>query len=538
MHRDKSRSKAVTKTSTTHPLEISTVLLPEGNGRVGITFCPGKCDLQAHDGRWTRDLPLDLGTLRAWGANALVTLLEDHEFDLLHVRELGDMAEAAGLEWHHLPIPDMAAPGWHFERRWLYSGTRLRRLLRRGGRVVIHCRAGLGRTGAVAARLLVELGVPPSEAVSQVRKARPGAIQTTEQEQHVHACRRVSANNDETVSRRLACLIGGALGDAFGFPVTLEDLAAIQKRHGATGLREPELRQGRLVVSDETRMTLFTLEGLTRAMQVPNQSEHDLLAHIRLSYLDWLECQGLGGAAGNHATRLFKHAALHTQRAPSKVCIQALREDAVGTPERPVNDSRESGGVMRVAPVALMPEMNLERSFRIGSRAAAMTHGHPDGYLPAGILAAAIHGLLEGKPLQTAMIHAGDQARSMPGFDPVIQRLRAAVDASILPYANRLPDALGSARHSLDTLLIGFYAAGRSQDFREVMAIAANHDGDSGAAASVAGQLYGALRGIEALPNEWARRLDVLDALCDLADWALPLWRRAAILPARSKAAA
>ncbi len=525
----------MTKTSTTHPLDIAMVSLPEGGGVVGITFCPGKCDIQAHNGPWTRDLPLDLGTLRAWGANALVTLLEDHEFDLLHVRELGGMAESAGLEWHHLPIPDMAAPGWHFERRWVYSGVRLRRLLRRGGRVVVHCRAGLGRAGTIAARLLVELGMPPSEAISQVRKVRPGAIQTAEQEHHVHACRRVTPSHDETVSRRLACLLGGALGDAFGYPVAYDDLAAIQARHGVLGLREPEFRQDRLLVSDETQMTLFTLEGLTRAMQTPKQSEHDLLEQIRLSYLDWLECQGLGSGAGNHATRLLKHAALHAQRAPCKICIQALRAGSVGSPERPINDCKESGGAMRVAPVALMPEMSVERAFRIGARAAALTHGHPAGYLPAGILAAAVRGLLEGKPLQIALIHAGDQARAMTGHEPILARLRATVDASILPYANRLPDVLGKTRESMDALSIGFYAAGRSQDFLEVMAIAANHDGDSDAAASVAGQLFGTLRGIEALPNDWIRRLDVLEALCDLADWALPLWRRGAILPARSK---
>lgn len=66
------------------------------------------------------------------------------------------------------------------------------------------------------------------------------------------------------------------------------------------------------------------------------------------------------------------------------------------------------------------------------------------------------------------------------------------------------------------------------------MAIAANHDDDSDVAASVAGQLFGALHGIESLPHGWVRCLDVLDALCDLADWALPLWRRAAT-PAQQK---
>ncbi len=521
----------MTKTSSTHPLKIATVSLPDGSGALGITFCPGKCDIQAHNGPWSRDLPLDLGTIRAWGANALVTLLEDHEFDLLHVRELGDMAESAGLEWHHLPITDMDVPGWHFERRWIYSGARLRRLLRRGGRVVIHCRAGLGRAGTITARLLVELGVPPAEAVSQARKARPGAIQTVEQERHVYACKRVVPSQDETIARRLACLIGGALGDAFGYPVAYDKLEAIQKRHGINGLREPEFRQDRLVVSDETQLTLFTLEGLTRAMQIPNQSEHDLLEQIRLSYLDWLESQGLGKGTANHATRLLKHAALHTQRAPCKTCIQALRSGNVGSPERPINDSRDSGGVMRVTPVALRPEMNPERVFRIGARAAALTHGHPAGYLPAGILAAAVHGLLEGKSLQIAMIHAGDQARAMPGHQETLKQLRAAIDASILPYTGQLPRTLGLRRESGEALAIGFYAASRSLDFRDVLAIAANHDGDSDTAASVAGQLFGAQHGIESLPHDWVRRLDVLDALCDLADWALPLWRRAGFIP-------
>jgi ADP-ribosylglycohydrolase/protein-tyrosine phosphatase len=516
---------------TTPPLEIATLSLPDGNGTLGLASCPGRCELHTRNGTWARDLPIDLGTIRSWGANALVTLLEEHEFDMLHVRPLGDMAESAGLEWHHLPIPDMDAPGWHFERRWVYSGPRLRRLLRRGGRVLVHCRAGLGRAGTIAARLLVEMGTPPAEAISQVRKARPGAIQTSEQERHIYTVRRSLPNQDEAVSRRLACLVGGALGDAFGYPVAFDSLAAIQKRHGPAGLREPEFHQNRLVVSDETQLTLFTLEGLTRAMQIASQSETDILEQVRLAYLDWLECQNLGRTGGSHATRLLKHAVLHAQRTPGKACIQALRSGGTGTPEKPINDSREGSGIMRVAPVGCMPEMNAERAFRLGARAAALTHGHPAGYLPAGILAAAIHGLLAGKPLQTAMIHAGDQARPWTGHEAPMQRLDAAFDASVRPYTGTLPETLGHGRVGEEALAIGFYAASRSQDFRDVMAIAVNHDGDSDSCASVAGQLFGALHGIEALPHDWVRRLDVLDALCDVVDWTLPLWRRAAASP-------
>lgn len=518
----------MTRSSTTHPLQIASISLPVGEGVLGITFCPGKCDLEAHDGPWSRDLPLDLGAIRAWGANALVTLLEAHEFDLLHVHRLGDMAEAASLEWHHLPIPDMGEPGWHFERRWIYSGPRLRRLLRRGGRVVVHCRAGLGRAGTIAARLLVELGMPPAEAISQVRKARPGAIQTPEQEHHVHAARRVSASQDESVSQRLACLLGGALGDAFGYPIAFENLSSIQKRHGTGGLREPELQKNQLVVSDDTQMTLFTLEGLTRAMQTSTLAEQDLLEHVRLSYLDWLESQGLATAGASHPTRLLKHAALHVQRAPAKTCIQSLRAGGGGSPELPINESREASGLMRVAPVACMPEMNAERAFRLASRAAAITHGHPTCYLAAGMLAAMLHGLLEGKPLQTALIHACDQARAWRGHQDIVKHMETALEASVRPYSGALPEVLGTGRSSDEALAIGFFAASRSLDFREVMVIAANHDGQSEVTAGIAGQLFAAQRGLEALPHAWIRRLDVQDALCDLADWSLPLWLRAA----------
>lgn len=518
----------MTRSSTSHPLQIATLPIPTGEGTLGLTFCPGKCDPYAHNGPWARDLPLDLGAIRGWGAHALVTLLEDHEFDLLHVGRMGDSAEAAGLDWYHLPIPDMGEPGWQFERRWIYAGARLRRLLRRGGRVVLHCRAGLGRAGTIAARLLVELGVPPAEAVSLVRKARPGAIQTAEQEHHVHQARRVAPAQDEAISRRLGCLLGGALGDAFGYPVAFESLAAIQQRHGPAGLREPEFHKQQLEVSDDTQLTLFTLEGLTRAGHAGGITDRELLEQVRLAYLDWLECQGVSPADGSHPTRLLKHAALHARRSPAKSCIESLRAGAAGTPEKPANDSREAGVVLRAAAVACMPEMNAERAFRLAARAAALTHGHPAGFLSAGILAATLCGLLEGKPLQTALIHACDQARAWPSHAPVVRHLEAALEASVRHQGAVLPAALGAGRSGDEALAIGYYAVHRSTDFREVLAIAANQDGLSDIGAGIAGQLFAAQRGIEGLPQAWIRRLDVQDALFDLADWALPLWRRSA----------
>ena len=100
--------------------------------------------------------------------------------------------EERDLTWLHCPIPDFDGPGAAFERAWADAGPRARDILRRGGTVVSHCRGGIGRAGTVASRLLIELGAAtPDEALRRVRQARPGAVETWEQEQHVLSCRAV-----------------------------------------------------------------------------------------------------------------------------------------------------------------------------------------------------------------------------------------------------------------------------------------------------------------------------------------------------------
>jgi ADP-ribosylglycohydrolase len=97
----------------------------------------------------------------------------------------------------------------------------------------------------------------------------------------------------------------------------------------------------------------------------------------------------------------------------------------------------------------------------------------------------------------------------------------------VRPFTGTLPEALGQGWVGEQALAIAVYAASRSQSFREVLAIATNHSGDSDSTASLAGQLFGAQHGLESLPHEWIRRLDVFDACLDLVDWSQPLWRRA-----------
>ena len=175
------------RTSLTHPMLIATLALPTG-GRIGLTFCPGKCDDHAMTGSWSRDLDIDLRAIVDWGASTLVTLIETHEFQYLRVPNLGSSAQALGLAWYHLPIRDVSVPDSSFEAVWESVGAELRERLQRGEGLVVHCRGGLGRAGTVAARLLVEFGELPARALEQVRAVRPGAVETWEQERYVLSC--------------------------------------------------------------------------------------------------------------------------------------------------------------------------------------------------------------------------------------------------------------------------------------------------------------------------------------------------------------
>jgi ADP-ribosyl-[dinitrogen reductase] hydrolase len=87
--------------------------------------------------------------------------------------------------WYHLAIVDASIPDQRFEQEWEIAGEEVRALLRGGHDVLVHCRGGLGRAGTIAARLLVELGMDPAEAIARVRAVRPGAIETREQERFV-----------------------------------------------------------------------------------------------------------------------------------------------------------------------------------------------------------------------------------------------------------------------------------------------------------------------------------------------------------------
>ena len=504
-----------TKTSLTRPLKIDA--MPCGGGLLGMTLCPGKQVESNFGGRWERDLALDMGAIVDWGASTLVSLLEDHEFPRFGIPDLGKVVEDAGLEWHCLPIRDVDVPDERFERLWTYSGHILRRKLASGERIVLHCRGGLGRTGTIGARLLIECGVAPEEAVRRVRAARAGTVETADQEAYVLRQRAVAPDDWYYADRVLACLLGGAVGDALGFEVEFQSLSDIRERFGPEGIQQPALnRAGKMVVSDDTQMTLFTAEGLIESIaRNGSTSTADGLDAVRAATLDWYAMQ-TGRDAGD---RLAEYAVLREGRAPGTTCMGACSDGATGTPEDPINNSKGCGGVMRVAPVGLWLGLGDDETFELAARCAAQTHGHPSGYLSAGAIASIVRNLLGGLGPGRCAERSIEIARNWTGAGETVAAMEHAREMAGQRSADRAGAVaqLGEGWVGEEALAIGLYSALVASDFADAVRIASNHGGDSDSTASIAGQIHGAWKGLAGIPHAWIRRLDALDPLLDVA---------------------
>lgn len=173
----------------TRDYRIDEICIGDTGGLLGMAQCPGRKLSGFFGAGDDRDLDMDLQALQAWGTHTLVSLVELEELDIYGVADLPGKALARGIRHLHLPITDMDIPDHRFDRRWTQCGPQIRALLIEGERVLLHCLAGLGRTGTVAARILVELGMTPESAIGTVRRARPGTIQTIQQEQYIRALR-------------------------------------------------------------------------------------------------------------------------------------------------------------------------------------------------------------------------------------------------------------------------------------------------------------------------------------------------------------
>lgn len=321
------------------------------------------------------------------------------------------------------------------------------------------------------------------------------------------------------------CILGGAIGDALGAPVEFDGIDEIRRRFGPAGVTDYAEAFGRKgAITDDTQMTLFTVHGLIEASdRYRGKGIVSVPGMLDRAYAAWLATQGEQSSRwpGTEVGRVTllpgmepdAVAALNQTRAPGNTCLSALRAERMGTVEEPLNDSKGCGGVMRVAPVGLGAA---RETFDLACDIAAITHGHPSGYLAAGALAELIAGISGYQmPLERALDGVQRILRRRWRHEEVLEALVAA-RALAASDATPGPEAiatLGAGWVAEEALAIAVYCALVADDFAHGVLLAVNHSGDSDSTGAITGNILGVLLGYTALPSPWLEGLELRDTI-------------------------
>lgn len=338
------------------------------------------------------------------------------------------------------------------------------------------------------------------------------------------------------------CLFGGAVGDALGYPVEFMREKKIFRTYGSKGIcaYDPDpYSDGQALISDDTQMVLFTANGLLNA-QTQNSldgTQTPARVYIQKAYQDWLitqetifERRSKMADTWKKCTWLADVPELYERRAPGITCLNALKEqyrmnsvkdDYV---KMPVNTSKGCGGVMRAAPMGLVPFDDIRTADYEGAQAAAITHGHSLGYMPAAVLTHIIQRIVfpedEKQTLKQMIIEAEDTVKEIFAGDDHLNTLINIIDLS----ENTDSDLanirrLGEGWVAEEALGIALYCSLKYQnDFSAAVTVSVNHNGDSDSTGAITGNIVGALLGYSQIDDSWKQHLELDSVILEMAD--------------------
>lgn len=338
------------------------------------------------------------------------------------------------------------------------------------------------------------------------------------------------------LDRAMGCMLGGAAGDALGAPVEFLDRAEIEKRFGKDGIMNYELTLGKARITDDTQLSMFTAAGLLVALARTGsepgldsgkrvsflRSYRDI---VRVAYFDWLITQDEIDEDGMPSTWLGKVRGLYSRRCPGGTCITEIKNGANGSVGKPCNDSKGCGGVMRVAPagIALADLFEPKQIAEVGAEIAALTHGHPLGYIPAAALTSIIAALHLGAEIKEAVTDSVKLTLDMFSGAPHIGEFDSVMNFAVNLADENTSDLeaieqIGEGWVAEEALAIAVYCALRHKDdFAAGIRAAVNHSGDSDSTGAIAGNILGTHLGYSKIPHEFIDDLELRDVLSALA---------------------
>lgn len=318
----------------------------------------------------------------------------------------------------------------------------------------------------------------------------------------------------------LGCLLGGALGDALGYPIEfVRSAEEIVARFGAAA--PPDLSGApEALVSDDTQMTLFSAEALVRALSAGSEA---IVPFALGAYQRWYVTQEIVPRdqvrPRSGQGLLLAEPRLYARRAPGQTCLSALSlsftRRSVATVDDPPNGSKGCGAVMRAAPFGLAAQSR-EDAFAAARDTAVLTHGHPSGYLSAAYLAALVYDVARGATLEDALGLADallEREREHQELAAVLARARALAAGG--PLSPQAIEQLGEGWVGEEALAIAVACALQAtvDDVAQALWRSVAHGGDSDSTGSITGNLVGALFGARALPARWLAQLELRDVI-------------------------
>lgn len=316
--------------------------------------------------------------------------------------------------------------------------------------------------------------------------------------------------------KAIGCMIGAAFGDSLGAAVEFMQLPAIRTRYGIRGIQRCRPVYGHPAgsITDDTQMALATAAGITCAM------EHNMAADVSIiryqlwcSYQRWLVSQNRP----------------ENCRAPGSTCLSALRGKIAGSQSRPLNHSAGCGAIMRVHPVGIAYSQYPTQAFSIGMESGVLTHGHVNGYVPAGAFATVIAWLMQGKDFFEAVMAMRQELCRLPvnrsagtieAVDLGMQTLLSDDPAETIDQTIRCHGSSGGGWQGHDALAITLYAVRHAPaDPIRAVQIAVNHSGDSDSTGSLAGAIMGAWYGVRPFSDHLLATKVQLEHADELVDY-------------------
>lgn len=337
------------------------------------------------------------------------------------------------------------------------------------------------------------------------------------------------------LSRIRGCLLGGAVGDALGYPVEFLKYSDIQKRYGEAGITQYELdaKSGLALISDDTQMTLFTANGLLSydtSLKTKGFASAPL-SYVLKAYRDWYACQMSADVPRKNTSWLSNLYEMHERRAPGLTCLKALGSGRAGSVDAPENNSKGCGGVMRVAPIALYYKSSEDilASDMLSAQTAALTHGHPLGYISSAALShivsrAAFGGCKYEGGLKGIVLECTEALAALFPDTAFTLQMNALLQKAQALCENSLPDSdniasLGEGWTGEEALAIAVYCALKYEaDFDKAVIAAVNHSGDSDSTGAITGNIMGALLSEKAISEKWTTNLELKTTLLEIAD--------------------